>query len=210
MIASVFSGPPLSIRHLSQNVGTILQCWYLGQETGTAFAETILGENNPSGKLTISFPRSAGHIPCFYNYKPSSRRSYHFDTVSALYSFGHGLSYTSYSYSKPIISASKVKSDQNVVVTVSVTNSGKRSGEEIVQLYIRDKVSSFTRPVLELKDFTRISLQAGEAKEVSFTITPEKLAYYGADLKKTVEPGEFEIMVGPSSQKLQKLNLLVE
>jgi beta-glucosidase len=210
MIASVFSGPPLSIRHLSQNVGTILQCWYLGQETGTAFAETILGENNPSGKLTISFPRSAGHIPCFYNYKPSSRRSYHFDTVSALYSFGHGLSYTSYSYSKPIISASKVKSDQNVVVTVSVTNSGKRAGEEIVQLYIRDKVSSFTRPVLELKDFTRISLQAGEAKEVSFTITPEKLAYYGADLKKTVEPGEFEIMVGPSSQKLQKLNLLVE
>ena len=210
IVATIFSGPPLSILHVKQKVGTILQCWYLGQETGTAFAETILGENNPSGKLTISFPRSAGHIPCFYNYKPSSRRSYHFDTISALFSFGHGLSYTSFGYSKPNISSSKIKNGESTMVNLVVTNTGKRAGDEIVQLYIRDKVSTFTRPVKELKDFARITLQAGESKNVSFTITPDKLAYYGADLKKSVESGEFEIMVGPSSDQLEKLNLIVE
>jgi len=210
MLATVFSGPPLSIQHLSQNVGTVLQCWYMGQETGTAFAETLLGENNPSGKLTISFPRSVGHIPCFYNYKPSARRSYHFDTITPLYPFGFGLSYTTYSYSKPVMSSSKIKNGESATVSLTVTNTGKRAGEEIVQLYIRDKVSSFTRPVKELKDFTRIALQPGESKAVKFTITPDKLAYYGVDLKKSVEAGEFEIMVGASSDKTESVVLVVE
>jgi beta-glucosidase len=210
VVATVFSGPPLSFRQLNQKIKTLLQCWYLGQETGTAFAETILGENNPSGKLTISIPASVGHLPCFYNYKPSARRNYLFDSVAPLYPFGFGKSYTQFVYGSPQISNSRMKSNEKVEVKIQISNTGKMAGEEIVQLYIRDLVSTFTRPVKELKDFARISLQPNETKTVSFQITQEKLAYYGADLKKTAEPGEFEIMVGPSSASTQNLKLILE
>lgn len=210
MVAFVFSGPPISFVHLQKTVPSIVQCWYLGQETGYAFAETLFGENNPSGKLTISIPRSAAHIPSYYYMKPTAReRGYNLDSIDPLYPFGYGLSYTKYVYSNLKISKPTISDKESVNVTIDVQNTGSRSGEEIVQLYIRDKVSSVTRPIKELKDFKRIALNAGETKQVSFTITPDKLKFYDLNMKEVVEPGDFDIMVGPSSQKYDTVLLTV-
>jgi beta-glucosidase len=208
--AFVFSGPPISFMHLQKSVPAIVQCWYLGQETGYAVAETLFGDNNPSGKLTISIPRSAGHIPAYYYMKPSARiRPYNLDSITAMYPFGFGLSYTSYKYSNLKIAKSAISSKERVAVTVDVKNIGERAGEEIVQLYIRDEVSTVTRPIKELKDFKRVALSPGETKQVSFTITPDKLKFYNIDMKEVVEPGGFTIMVGPSSQKYDTVKLTV-
>jgi len=209
MAAFVFSGPPISFLNLTGKADAIVQCWYLGQETGYAVAETIFGDNNPTGKLTISIPRSAGHIPAYYYYKPSARRGYNFDDISPLYPFGFGLSYTTYDYSELSLSQTEMTTDGSVDVSVGVTNAGMIDGEEIVQLYIRDKVSSVTRPVKELKDFMRIPLKAGETKTVTFRITPDKLKFFNSEMKEVVEPGDFEIMVGPSSAENKKINLKV-
>ena len=208
--AFVFSGPPISYLHLSQTVPSIVQCWYLGQETGYAVAETIFGENNPSGKLSISIPRSSGHLPDYYYSKPSSRiKGYNMTKIKPLYPFGFGLSYTNYKYSNLTISKSTITAKEDVIVTVDVKNTGAFDGDEIVQLYIRDKVSSITRPIKELKDFKRITIAKGETKQVSFIITPDKLRFYDLDMKEVIEPGEFDIMVGPSSEKLDKVKLTV-
>ena len=208
--AFVFSGPPVSFMHLQKAVPAIVQCWYLGQETGYAVAETLFGDNNPSGKLTISIPRSAGHLPDYYFAKPSARiRPYNLDSITPLYPFGYGLSYTSYAYSSLRISKPIISSKENTTVTVDVKNIGQREGEEIVQLYIRDEVSSVTRPIKELKDFKRIALAPGETKQVSFTITPDKLKFYDVNMKEVVEPGDFTIMVGPSSQTHSTIKLTV-
>jgi beta-glucosidase len=210
MIASVFSGPPMSVGLLKEKASALLQCWYLGQETGYAIADVILGDVNPSGKLTISIPRSTGHLPCYYNYKPSARRGYLFDSIQPLYPFGFGLSYTSFSYSAPQLSKNTMKSGEQVILSTTITNTGNRVGDEIVQLYIRDKVSNFTRPVKELKDFTRITLAPGASATVSFTITDKTLQYLNEKFEPIVEPGEFELMIGPDSERLQKVLLTVE
>ena len=207
--AFVFSGPPLSIAKLDKDIPAIIYGFYLGQESGYAVAETIFGDNNPTGKLSISIPRSVGHLPVYYYHKPSARRGYNFADITPLYSFGHGLSYTNFAYKNLKISTSSMKSDGSATVTVDVTNTGKREGDEIVQLYIRDLVSTLTRPVKELKDFVRISLNAGETKSVSFKITGDKLKYLDENLKEIVEPGEFEIMVGGSSLKTDVVKLVV-
>jgi beta-glucosidase len=210
LAAFVFSGPPISFLHLTNSVSSIVQCWYLGQETGYAVAETLFGDNNPSGKLTISIPRSAGHLPDYYFAKPSARiRPYNLDSSSPLYPFGFGLSYTNYQYSNLKISKPVISANENVTVTLNVKNAGARAGEEIVQLYIRDEVSSVTRPIKELKDFKRISLAAGETKQVSFSITPDKLKFYDIHMKEIIEPGVFDIMVGPSSQQYDTVKLTV-
>ncbi len=208
--AFVFSGPPLSIAKLDKAIPAIVYGFYLGQESGYAVAETIFGDNNPTGKLAISIPRSVGHLPVYYYHKPSARRGYNFDDISPLYSFGHGLSYTDFTYKNLKINTLTMKSDGSAVVTVDVTNTGKRAGDEIVQLYIHDVVSTLTRPVKELKDFARISLNAGETKNVSFKITADKLKYLDENLKEIVEPGDFEIMVGGSSVKTDKVILTVK
>ena len=214
--AFVFSGPPISFAHLQKAVPAIVQSWYLGQETGYAVAETLFGENNPSGKLPISIARSVGHLPAYYFAKPSARQvPYNADNITPLlpitplYPFGFGLSYTSYQYNNLRIAKPIITPDENVTVTVDVKNTGDRNGEEIVQLYIRDKVSSVTRPVKELKDFRRIALAPGATKQVSFTITPDKLKFYDINMKEVVEPGDFDIMVGPSSQKYDTIKLTV-
>ena len=163
----------------------ILECFYLGQETGHAVAEVLFGDFNPSGKLPISIPRSAGHLPTYYNYKPSARRGYLFDDVSPLYAFGYGLSYTTFSIEN---------------VRLAKSNTGTRAGSEVVQMYIRDLVSSATRPIKELKGFRKICLEPGETKSVALEITPEQLAFFDIHMKFVVEPGEFEIMVGNSSR----------
>jgi beta-glucosidase len=195
---------------LQKAVPAIVQCWYLGQETGYAVAETLFGDNNPSGKLTISIPRSAGHLPDYYFAKPSARiRPYNLDSITPLYPFGYGLSYTNCTYSNLRISKPSISSKENTTVTVDVKNTGQREGEEIVQLYIRDEVSSVTRPIKELKDFKRIALAPGETKQVGFTITPDKLKFYDINMKEVVEPGDFTIMVGPSSQTYDTVKLTV-
>ncbi len=212
VVAFLFNGRPLAIKHLTDHVATIFECWYLGQETGTAVGEVLFGDFNPGGKLPISIPRSAGHVPVFYNHKPSARRGYLFDDVSPLYAFGYGLSYTKFTFGQPRLAKRKINRTGSTRVSVQVTNSGKIKGEEVVQMYIRDLVSSVTRPVKELKGFQKISLAPGETKTVSLDITPELLAFYDVQMKYVVEPGEFEIMVGSSSRDsdLQKVLLTVE
>ncbi len=212
VVAFLFNGRPLSIRNLSEKAAAIFECWYLGQEMGTAVAEVLFGDVNPGGKLPITIPRSVGHLPAYYNYKPAARRGYLFDDVSPLYPFGFGLSYTTFKFGAPRLAKASIKSNESTAVEVDVTNTGRVAGDEVVQMYIRDKVSSVTRPVKELKGFKRIALEPGQTETVTLGITPEELAFYNVDMKYVVEPGEFEIMVGNSSrdEDLQKLILRVK
>jgi beta-glucosidase len=212
VIVFLFNGRPLSINYLSQNVPVIFECWYLGQETGRAVADVLFGDYNPGGKLPISFPRSVGHLPVFYNYKPSARRGYLFDDVSPLYSFGYGLSYTSFAFKNARLTKKTINRNGATRLLVDVTNTGKREGTEVVQLYIRDRVSSATRPIKELKGFRKVRLQPGQTTTVALDITPDELSFYDINMKYVVEPGEFEIMVGNSSRDvdLQKLILQVK
>ncbi len=208
--AFVNSGPPLSISELVNAVPAVMQCWYLGQEGGYAMADALFGEINPSGKLPISFPRTAGHIPAYYNYKPSARRGYNLGfEVTPLFSFGHGLSYTTFQYSKPTISAASMKANERVTVSVNVKNTGSRKGAEVVQLYIRDEYASVTRPVKELKGFKKIWLEPRQAQTISFEIHRELLSFYDANMKWVVEPGDFTIMVGTASDKTESVKLTV-
>jgi beta-glucosidase len=211
VIALLFNGRPLSITHLSKKVSTIFECWYLGQECGHAVADVLFGDVNPGGKLPISIPRSVGHLPVFYNYKPSARRGYLGDEVSALYPFGFGISYTTFACTNVRLEKSTIKLGESTRLSVTVANTGQRAGTEVVQMYIRDCVSSVTRPVKELKGFQKVSLKPGKKKTVSLDITPELLAFYDVKMKFTVEPGEFEIMAGNSSRDtdLQKQILTV-
>jgi beta-glucosidase len=211
VIAFLFNGRPLSIRNLTEKVSAIFECWYLGQETGRAVAEVLFGDINPGGKLPITIPRSVGHVPAYYNYKPSARRGYLFDNVSPLYPFGFGLSYTQFTFGKPRLEKNTISLDESTRVLVDVTNTGKVVGDEVVQMYIRDCISSVTRPVKELKGFQRITLDPGQTETVSLDITPKHLAFYDIDMNYTVEPGEFVIMVGNSSrdEDLQKVTLTI-
>lgn len=211
IVAILNSGPPLTFKKLDDGVGTILQAWYMGQEGGTAIANILFGDVNPGGKLPISIARSVGHLPSYYNHKPTARlREYAFDESKPLYPFGHGLSYTRFAYSKPIIANEKIKNGDSTQVSVEVENVGDREGAEVVQCYVRDEYSSLTRPVKELKDFARITLKPGEKRKVSFTIGPDKLSFFGQDMKRAVEPGTFKIMVGTSSVENQTVTLEVK
>jgi beta-glucosidase len=209
IISVLFNGRPLSITHLAEKSDVLYECFYLGQEAGTAIAEVIFGEYNPSGKLPISIPRSVGHIPCYYNYRPSARRSYLFDEVSPLFPFGYGLTYTEFRISSIALNKAEIKADEMAVLQCTVTNTGEMAGAEVVQLYIRDLFSSVTRPVKELKDFRKVFLQPGESKTIEFVISSEKLAFFNIDFDYTAEPGQFELLLGNSSvdSTLQKLML---
>ena len=212
VIVFLFNGSPLSVNSLSRDVPVIFECWYLGQETGHAVAEVLFGDFNPGGKLPITIPRSAGHLPAFYNYKPMARRGYLFDDVTPLYPFGFGLSYTTFAIANVRLDKKKIKRGASTRVSADVTNTGSRAGSETVQMYIRDVFSSATRPVKELKGFRRIVLDPGETRTVTFEITPELLAFYDSRMEYIVEPGDFEIMVGNSSRDadLQKVILAVQ
>jgi beta-glucosidase len=211
VVVLLFNGRPLSVNSLQQKAAAIFECWYLGQETGHAVADVLFGDFNPSGKLPISFPRSVGHLPIYYNHKPSARRGYLWDEVSPLYAFGYGLSYTSFTLSSLRLTKKKIARDGATRLLVEVTNTGQRAGSETVQLYIRDLVSSVTRPVKELKRFKKVWLEAGATTTVAFDIGPEQLAFYDINMDYVVEPGDFELMVGTSSRNedLQKLILRV-
>ena len=212
VVALLFNGRPLSIAPLAERVPAILECWYLGQETGHAVADVLFGDYTPGGKLPITIPRSAGHLPAFYNYKPSARRGYLFDDVSPLYAFGYGLSYTTFTVDNLRLEDSVIRRDGSTRVLVDVANTGAREGTEVIQMYIRDRVSSVTRPVKELKAFEKVSLRPGEKVVVVLEITPESLAFYDIDMHYVVEPGDFTIMVGTSSRDcdLHAVTLRVE
>ena len=213
MVLVIISGRPLSVNYAAAHVPAIVNAWEPGQFGGKAIAEILYGQVNPSAKLAMTMPRSAGQISTWYNHKASA--FFHpvvCGTSEPLYPFGYGLSYTTYKYAGLQLSAAKMAADGSVKAQVTVTNTGNRDGVEIVQLYVHDCVSSVARPVKELKDFRRVELKAGESKTVEFTVSADKLAYYDIDMKKIVEPGDFEILVGPSSRDndLQKAVLTVE
>ena len=199
IIAVVISGRPLTLDGVEQHFEAILYGWQLGQETGTAIADLLVGKVTPSGKLPVTFPRNVGQIPAFYYHKPTAKRGYAFTRHDPLYPFGYGLSYTSFEISEPVLETAIIGPDGRTNVTVSVTNTGDMAGDEVVQLYIRDKISSVTRPVKELKGFARVSLAAGETKTITLPITPDSLRFYDLNMERVVEIGEFEIMVGNSS-----------
>lgn len=208
-IVMLINSGPLSINYIAEKAPAILEGFYLGQETGVGVADVLFGDVNPAGKLVVTFPRSVGQLPAYYNRKPTARRGYLFTSKEPLFPFGYGLSYTTFDYSNLQVRPAQIRAKDQTKVSVTVSNTGKRSGDEIVQLYIRDLVSSVTRPVMELKDFKRISLAAGESKIVEFTITPDKLSFLNLKMETVVEPGWFDIMVGTSSVKYQTAKLEV-
>ena len=219
IVLVLFNGRPLEITWSAENVPAIVEAWLLGSESGNAIADVLFGKYNPSGKLPVSFPRAVGQEPLYYNQKNTGRPSNPSDVTysdyrdvskTALYPFGYGLSYTSFNFGKPLLSAKEMTSEGTIEVTVPVTNTGKVEGKEVVQLYLRDLVASTTRPVKELKAFELIHLQPGETKEVKFTIADEMLQFYNADKKWTSEEGEFEIMVGGNSRDVQKENFFLK
>jgi beta-glucosidase len=209
-VALLINGRPLSVNYVAEHVNAIFEGWYLGQEGGTAFADVLFGDINPGGKLPITFPRSVGQIPAYYNHKPSARRSYLFTGNRPLFPFGHGLSYTTFKYDNLRMAPAKIKPDGQATVSVEVINTGARAGDEVVQLYIHDVVSEMvTRPVKELKGFRRISLQPGETRAMEFTVGPEQLSFLNEKMERVVEPGMFEIMVGTNSVEVQTVQLEV-
>ena len=200
-ILVIISGRPLSVNYAAENVPAIINAWEPGQYGGQAVAEIIYGLVNPSAKLAMTMPRSAGQVSTWYNHKASAY--FHpvvCGTSEPLYPFGFGLSYTTFQYSNLRLSAQKIGEGESLTATVTITNSGRRDGIEIAQMYINDCVSSVARPVKELKGFERVSLKAGESKDISFTITPEKLSFLNLRMQRVVEPGDFEVMVGGSSR----------
>ena len=200
-------GRPLSIPALVARGPAILDGWYLGQETGTAVAEALFGDINPGGKLPVTVARHVGQLPVFYNHKPSARRGYLFDTTQPLFPFGYGLSYTTFAYANLRVAPARIGTRERTTVSVDVTNTGARAGDEVAQLYIRDVVSMATRPVKELRGFRRVTLQPGETRTVRFEIGPEQLSYHGPDMKRVVEPGRFDIMVGGNSVDVSSVAL---
>ena len=208
-VVLLLNGRPLSVVELAEHAPAIIEGWYMGQETGHAAAELIFGRANPGGKLPVSIARNAGQLPIFYNRKPTARRGYLDGTTQPLFPFGHGLSYTRFEISAPRPAKASIRPDETVRVEVDVRNVGDRAGDEVVQLYIRDEVSSVTRPVMELKGFRRVTLQPGEARTVAFDVGPEQLRFYNADMARVVEPGDFTLFAGPSSAELKSTTLTV-
>ena len=197
------NGRPLTLGSLANRMPAIVEAWYLGQETGTALANILFGDVNPSGKLPLTFPRSAGHIPSFYNHKASSSRGYLHDDISPLYPFGHGLSYTEFSYSDLTISTPDVAAGAEALIKFQLKNSGKRAGTEVVQLYVQDPVASLTRPVQQLVGFARVSLEPGQSAQVQFNLPVNQLAFLDSQMRWIVEPGEIRVMIGSSSADLR-------
>ncbi len=209
-VGLLINGRPLSVNYAAENLSALFEGWYLGQEGGMAFADALFGDVNPGGKLPITFPRSVGQLPAFYNHKPSGRRGYLFNDNQPLFPFGHGLSYTTFAYGNLRVTPAKIKPGGKATVSVELTNTGQRAGDEVVQLYIHDlETNLVTRPVKELKGFRRISLQPGEKQTVEFLLTPEALSYLDENMQRSVEPGLFDIMVGTSSAQVQTTQLEV-
>jgi beta-glucosidase len=221
LVLVLFTGRPLALKWEQENLPAILNVWFGGSEAGYAITDVLFGDVNPSGKLSTTFPQNIGQVPIFYNHKNTGRplpegkwfqkfTSNYLDvTNDPLYPFGFGLSYTNFNYGEMKLSSNSLKGNQSLTASVSLTNSGKYDGAEVVQLYIRDVVGSVTRPVKELKGFQKVFLKAGESKTVEFFISPNDLKFYNYDLKYDWEAGDFEIMIGGNSRDLKKSKIVL-
>jgi beta-glucosidase len=214
VVVLINAGRPLVFNYTADNATAILYTWWLGSEAGNAIADVLFGDYNPSAKLTMTFPLSIGQIPIYYNHFNTGRpalndsdrsyRSAYTDlSIYPRYEFGYGLSYTTFGYSHLQLNKKKIKADEQLQISATITNTGNIDGEEIVQLYLRDLVGSIVRPVIELKDFKKIMLKAGESKTITFTIDKEKLSFFNQQLEWVAEPGEFDIMIGASSADIR-------
>ncbi|HEY9363028.1 MAG TPA: beta-glucosidase BglX [Chitinophagaceae bacterium] len=217
VVLVLFTGRPLALKWEQDNVPAILNVWFGGTEAGNAIADVLFGDVTPSGKLTTTFPQNVGQVPLYYNHKNTGRplegkwfqkfRSNYLDVSNdPVYPFGYGLSYTTFNYSDIKISNTSLKASQTLTASVTVTNTGDREGEEVVQMYIRDLVGSVTRPVKELKGFQKINMKAGESKTVSFKIGINDLKFYNYDLKYVAEPGDFKLFIGGNSHDVKEAN----
>ena len=214
VVVVLLAGRPLAISSFAESVPAIMHAWYPGTEGGNAVADVLFGDANPSGKLPVTIPRTVGQVPLYYNHKNTGRppvanqkyTSKYIDVPwTPLYPFGHGLSYTTFGYRNLRVSALRVSPADTVVVSVDVTNTGDRAGDEVVQLYIRDEVGSLTRPVKELRGFRRISLGPGQTQTVSFALGPPDLAFHDSALDLVIERGFFRVFVGTSSEQTQEV-----
>lgn len=213
IVILINAGRPLIFNWTADNMPTIVYTWWLGSEAGNAIADVLFGDFNPSGKLPMTFPRDEGQIPIYYNHFNTGRPSINEDKIyksayidlpnSPKFPFGYGLSYTTFEYSDLKLSKKTIKNSETITVSVSIKNSGSVKGEEVVQLYLRDKVGSVVRPIIELKDFQKISLNRGETKTIQFTIDKQKLSFYNNSLEFISEPGEFDLMIGSSSADIR-------
>jgi beta-glucosidase len=214
VVVLINAGRPLVFNWTADNVPAILYTWWLGSEAGDAIADVLFGDYNPSGKLPITFPRSEGQIPIYYNHFNTGRparddndknyRSSYLDlSITPKFEFGYGLSYTTFQYSDLKLDKKKLSENEKIEISLNVTNTGKYSGEEVAQLYLRDKVASLVRPVKELKDFQKIKLNAGETKTIKFIIDKDKLSFYNQQLQWIAEAGEFDFMIGSSSADIR-------
>jgi beta-glucosidase len=217
-IVVLMNGRPLTINWIAANTPAILETWFAGTEAGNAIADVLFGDVNPGGKLPATFPRSVGQIPLYYNHKntgrpPDANNKYTSKYLDAdwrpLFPFGYGLSYTEFNFTNLQVSAQRIPLNGKLTVSVDIQNTGKRAGDEVVQLYIHDVAASVTRPVKELKGFQRVTLQPGEKKRVEFTLGPEQLSFYDRSMKFVVEAGEFEVMVGANSEDILKTKFKV-
>ena len=216
IVVILMNGRPLAIENIHQKADAILETWFLGTTAGDAIADVLFGDYNPSGKLPVTFPRNVGQIPIFYNHKNTGRpesddkyTSKYLDVPnSPLYPFGYGLSYTTYSYSDIQLNTTELNMTGVLKASVTVTNTGDRPGEEVVQLYIRQLVGSITRPVKELKGFRKIALKPGQSKEVSFELTWKDLAFYNADNAFRAEPGNFHLFIGTNSEETKQATFI--
>jgi len=204
VVVVLFNGRPLTINWIAEYVPAVVESWFSGEKGGLAIADVLLGNVNPSGKLSVSFPQSVGQIPFYYDYKPSSRHRYVDIKNTPLYAFGHGLSYSSFEYSGLKISPATISPDASTTVTVQVKNTSETPGTEVAQLYVRDEIGSVTTPVKVLKGFRRVTLKPEETKEVQFVLTPEDLSLWNQEMKRVVEPGDFKIMVGSASDDIRQ------
>ena len=215
LVLVIMSGRPLIMNDELRQATAILQAWHPGSEAGNAIADVLFGNYNPSGKLTMSYPRNVGQIPVYYNHKNTGRplpgepfqkfRSAYLDVENTpLLPFGYGLSYTKFEYSDIRLSQPAITMNQKLNITVTLKNSGNYDGHEVVQLYIRDLVASITRPVKELKGFQKIFLKKGESRDVTFTIGKNELSFYDGDGKVITEPGEFKVFIGTNSRDVKE------
>jgi beta-glucosidase len=219
VVVVLMSGRSLAIRSLAESVPAIVAAWFPGTEAGHAVADVLFGDVNPGGKLPVTFPRTIGQVPLYYNHLSTGRPAhpayrttsrYLDETVEPLYPFGYGLSYTTFTLGQPRLSAQSIRPDGRLAVTVEVANTGLRAGDEVVQLYLQDVVSSTARPVRELAGFQRVTLVPGEKRDVSFEIGPSQLGLYDRDMRFVVEPGDFKLWVGTSSVGGLEASLRVE
>jgi beta-glucosidase len=202
-IVCLVNGRPLTVNTIQQKADAVLETWYLGEQAGIALAKTLFGEVNPSGKLTLTFPRSTGHLPQYYAKKPSAVDEYFATDNSPLYPFGFGLSYTEFKYANLSFDKASLKDGEEITISFELKNTGKYAGKEIVQLYIRDKVSSVPRPIKELKGFQKVNLQKGESKTVQIKLSAKDLKFYNQEMQFVLEPGDFDVMIGASSEDIR-------